>query len=484
MDTEKRQKVDLYWLHIVIMLTFMLGFGYIPAMEPITPTGMKILGIFIGMLYGWTTINMTVPSVLGLIFAGFTGIADNCKIVFCTAFGNDTVILVIFALIFVGFLNQLKVVDYISNWLISRKSLNGKPWLFSFIILFGTLVMGMVAHPFPAIVFFWDVIYKVCEIYGYQKKEMWPTVMIFGVCVAAILSMGTCPYRAYVVGLLGTYTAVTGANITFFQYFVFALPLSIILLVVYLSLTKIVFKADVTKILNIDTKKIATTQKMTDKQKIGLMSLSVFLVAVFVPNLLPPELAITKFFNTLGTTTTCISIVVIMLCIRYKKDVLLDLQEAAATGIQWHIVLLIVCIMTFVGYITNEVTGISAWMNIYLGGMLASFKGFSLIIVMVALAAIITNFANNIVVGAIFITLGCALAPGAGIEKIDMLSVMMIYGAMLGFVTPAASPYAATAFANKEWLTSEMIYKLGIMMLGTFVIVFSILGFFWGNIVF
>ena len=54
---------DWYWLHIVIMLIFMFGFRYLPAPLPVTPVGMHVLGIFIGMLYGWTTIGMAVPCI-------------------------------------------------------------------------------------------------------------------------------------------------------------------------------------------------------------------------------------------------------------------------------------------------------------------------------------------------------------------------------------------------------------------------------------
>lgn len=484
MVKESANKKDAYWLHMIIMLLFMIGFGYLPTIEPITSIGMRVLGIFIGLLYGWTFLGMTVPSILGLILAGFTGVAGNCKTVLGMAFSNDTFIFILFVLIFVGILNELDVVSFISNWLVTRKSLNGRPWLFSYMILLGTLIMGMVAHPFPAILFFWGVIYKVCDIYQFQKMEKWPSVMIFGVCVAAILSMGTCPYRAYVVMLFGTFSSAANSSISFLQYFLFTLPISLILLGIYILTCKFVFKADVHKISNIDTKQIMSTQKITAEQKIGLTALLAFLIAIFVPTLLPKKWMISAFFNTLGTTGTCVLAVVIFLCIRLDKKFLIDLQRAATRGIQWEIVMLCLCILTFVGYLTNEATGISAFINLYLGGLLAGFKGFSLIALLVALAAICTNFANNIVVGAIFITMACTIAPAAGIHKLDMLSVMIIYGAILGFVTPAASPYAAAAFGNKEWLTSRMIYQYGGTMLLIYIVSFVVLGYVWGNIVF
>lgn len=92
MVKESAKKKDAYWLHMIIMLLFMIGFGNLPTFEPITSIGMRVLGIFIGLLYGWTFLGMTVPSILGLILAGFTGVAGNCKTVLGMAFSNDTFI--------------------------------------------------------------------------------------------------------------------------------------------------------------------------------------------------------------------------------------------------------------------------------------------------------------------------------------------------------------------------------------------------------
>ena len=44
----------LKMVHVAVTLVIMLGFGYLPAPAPITPVGMKVLGVFFALLYGWT----------------------------------------------------------------------------------------------------------------------------------------------------------------------------------------------------------------------------------------------------------------------------------------------------------------------------------------------------------------------------------------------------------------------------------------------
>ena len=39
-----------YYIHVAISLLLMLGFGHLPPIEPLTPFGMKALGIFLGKM--------------------------------------------------------------------------------------------------------------------------------------------------------------------------------------------------------------------------------------------------------------------------------------------------------------------------------------------------------------------------------------------------------------------------------------------------
>ena len=62
-------------LHIVIFFLLTFGIGFLPPVG-ITAMGMNILGVFLGMLYGWTFIGFAWPSMICLVALGFTG-CDN-----------------------------------------------------------------------------------------------------------------------------------------------------------------------------------------------------------------------------------------------------------------------------------------------------------------------------------------------------------------------------------------------------------------------
>ena len=61
------KKDAMYLVHSLICLAIMFGFGQLPPMEPLTPLGMNLIGIFLGVLYGWIFIDIIWPSIAGLL---------------------------------------------------------------------------------------------------------------------------------------------------------------------------------------------------------------------------------------------------------------------------------------------------------------------------------------------------------------------------------------------------------------------------------
>ena len=86
-------------IHTTIILALMFGFGYLPAFNPVTPLGMKILGVFFGSIYAWSIGWSIWPSVMALIAIGLTGY-DTVSGMFGRAYGNGTLHLVWFSLLF------------------------------------------------------------------------------------------------------------------------------------------------------------------------------------------------------------------------------------------------------------------------------------------------------------------------------------------------------------------------------------------------
>ena len=84
-----KKGTDLYFIHYVIMLVLVACGWLLPAGEVITPMGMKAIGIFAGLIYGWIFIDLIWPSLLGLVLLSFTGRGSSSLIVSSSALNCD-----------------------------------------------------------------------------------------------------------------------------------------------------------------------------------------------------------------------------------------------------------------------------------------------------------------------------------------------------------------------------------------------------------
>ena len=62
-----KDKEIAYYAHSLISLLIMFGCGQLTPITPLTPLGMNLIGIFLGVLYGWIFIDIIWPSMAGLL---------------------------------------------------------------------------------------------------------------------------------------------------------------------------------------------------------------------------------------------------------------------------------------------------------------------------------------------------------------------------------------------------------------------------------
>lgn len=66
-------KNKIYYMHLIIYLIILFGIGLIPPFGAISVIGMKVLGVFIGTIYGWLTLGLIWPSIFSLVALGLVG---------------------------------------------------------------------------------------------------------------------------------------------------------------------------------------------------------------------------------------------------------------------------------------------------------------------------------------------------------------------------------------------------------------------------
>lgn len=140
-----KKKVDVMfkkqdYIHMIIVLFFMFGFGHLPPIAPLTAYGMKTVGIFIGVIWGWTAIsNMMWVTFLGMFALVANGVItmDEWAPI---SFANSTVVYLFFIFLIVGVANETGLSTWCAAKILSLKIVEGKPWTFTLIILLASYV--------------------------------------------------------------------------------------------------------------------------------------------------------------------------------------------------------------------------------------------------------------------------------------------------------------------------------------------------------
>ena len=135
------------YMHVAVMIVLMLCGNFLPTFGQITPLGMKVLGVFLGLLYGWIFVGILWPSVLGFFTLSLTGIMTPLE-AFIVGFTNPNTILVLMSYLLAYCLGKIGVNQAIAYWAMKKKVFVGRPWLFASALVLVTCLMGMLGGSF------------------------------------------------------------------------------------------------------------------------------------------------------------------------------------------------------------------------------------------------------------------------------------------------------------------------------------------------
>lgn len=446
-----------FYLHSAIMLSIMFGFGYIPPTEPLTVVGMKILGVFLGMLYGWSFVDLIWPSLLGMIALGLSGYSSMVA-VFKGGFGDDIFVMLLFTLIYSAYLNRSGFNQYIAQWFVSRKMAVGRPWIFSLMIFLTSYILGSALSMTAAIIITWNIFYGICDTVGYKKGDKYPVYALVGIVVTTMLGYALFPFKPVQALLLAGIENICGATVDFFLYTAIMFVITGIALMGYLALGKFIFRPDVS-LLSTDKDHFQALrgQKMNPNQKIAAISFAAFLMMVLGPSILP-NFALMNLFKTLRITGSIILVLVILMFIKMKDGKsILDFNNAANDKMGWDVLILIAATMPTAGALAAPEAGIMDMLTHLLDPIFRDISPLLFGIIFVFFGALLTQIAHNLVLAALIPPIMCQFALPLGIDPAT-LGILVAFSLSVAIATPGASTPGALTYANREWITAKQAY--------------------------
>lgn len=470
-----------YWLRVVLWIGLSLFGWFVPAVDPITPFGMRVASIFIGMMFGWICLDLIYPSFFAIVLLALAS-GKTAQTFFLGGFGSEIVVMIIILTTFCAFFNKVGLDNVIAQWFIRLNIIQGRPWLFIAAFLMLMYVLGFMINIYATIFLLWPVMYKICDEAGFERGGKFSSYMCFAVTFISGLGMVSKPFEPWSLVGLNALTQFMGEgfSMNYVRYTIYMLIISALIMACYLLIGKFL-KIDVSPLKNYRAKKQHI--QLTHEQKIAIGFFVVFLVAMYLPSLLPEDWMLSKILNILGVMGIGALLLVGLGVARSKGMKLAEVDRLVTDGVPWKITFLMVGNAVIGSALSSEQAGIIAWINSIFGPMVQGLSPIMFYVVLILIYGITTQFVHNLVLLTIFtpVALNFGTMVGANPVTITFIGLVILSAAL---DTAGASSRSGLVFGNSEWIAPKWAYTLGIGSVVLVMIAYALIGVPLANIMF
>ncbi|SBS34243.1 Sodium-dependent dicarboxylate transporter SdcS [Marinomonas aquimarina] len=417
------------WIVLADVILFAVLYNTLP-FEPNIVLGLSIL-VFIAVLWLTEALHVTVTAILVPVVAVLFGVFDTQTALH--NFSNATIYLFLggFALAAAMRVQGLDKVIADKVLLLARGSMSVAVFM-----LFGvTALLSMwisntatAAMMLPLVL---GLLSKVDEERGHRTYVFVLLGIAYSASIGGIATLVGSPPNAIAAAQVG---------LSFSDWMMFGLPVSVVMLPVAVAILYLVLKPDLRGNFELQVAQIEWSRGK-------LLTLAIFSLTVFLWIFSKP---INGMLGGIKSFDTIIALGAIILICFSGTAKWKDIEKTA----DWGVLLLFgggICLSNVL-----KQTGASMFLANELSALIADFNLVMVILVIAAFVVFLTEFASNTASAALLIPVFSALAEAFGVSPV-ILAVLIAISASCAFMLPVATPPNAIVFASGHIKQSEMM---------------------------
>ncbi len=445
------------------------------AIIAMSAAGWTAATVFIGMLWLWVFVETFWSSLIGVLLIAFSPHFPLPQFM-AQYMGNPTTFLIFFILFFSAALTKSNVVVYISNYLLTRKYLQGRPYMLMLAILIAAYAGAWFDGGLGTVFLIWPVTYLILTEAGYKPGDKVSTFMVGNVIAGLVFALLTNIIKGPVLFMSSGYTNYVSNNpnlglehINVASWTLFTAILCVITTILLFLGARFILKLDVEAIKNFDTEKLKNKPlpPMNWKQKTLLYLFAIYIAWMVIPSLLPQTIPFIAYCKSKAFAGS-MALFAVMIIIKRKNEPLIKLPEVAA-AVPWGLYFLLAAALYFGGILTNPKTNIPILLEMLISNALQGLDFIPFLLLTMLLAIVATNLMNSIVTGIIGSPIIASVALNYGFPALPIV-VLFLFILMSAMLTPAAGVPGAMLHGNKEWLPGKAAMSYAVF----FTIVISI----------
>lgn len=458
-------------LSLLIGIVIATIFSVLPGPMGITKFGMITIGVFLVANYWFTTMDMATGALAGAVLFVILSGGHGAELTY-QALATPTIWQFLMLFPFMYALQSTGAAKIMSDFLLTRKSLYGKPWRFV-TLLFMIFTLG--AFLKMGIVNIVVIAEAITVAAGYERRTKEHDLFMVGCFLASSAGMVLLPYTGLSAMMIAAVQKATGIEIDLNLYLAVGIIIAVVLNLLYVLQLKTIFRCDFSKFGGISPDQVA---KQGDRPKDGIYTLIIFFVMIagMVISSFFSNFVLSKYISQTLTTSIWMAICLLALTmIPINGKPVVNLIDGLKNGTQWPLFFSCAVMVVMAGFIGSEEAGIRTALTQIFSSVFSGLPGILLVVCASAVCVLVTGFFSNMATATIACAAIIPIAVGMNMNA-EVLAVCLIWASMPGYLTPGGIGQAPILH-GMESITKKNMYKGIVGYLVAYVIVIVLINY-------
>ena len=469
------------YIKTLIGIAFMYFFGLVcPTFGGMSQMGIKILGVFIGLIFmtcvGCDLFSSSLLALLAFVLHGYYKASELIS----GWIGSGVTFQLIFAGALCVYLRQTGAMDVFAKKLLSLKITRGRPGIFMFMLMLAGFLVSTVVNGAAFFLLVFGLFESIAKVCGYKKDDQF---MKFGLLYMYTSSYGKylIPFQGLILVVVGFFDSMLepyGYQFNRWLYMVIQIVTWVSLFAVLVLCMKYLFKVDISRLKDIKSDQIEQFNKTPDtfsfEMKIGIGSFVFCMAYLFLIYLLPKSFPGYTFIKSLDTSLIWAVPLAVFNIISKNGKPIMNAPALLRDASIWPMVALIGA-MTMLGRACTDASlGINNWLVSVFAPVFGGQSTIMLLLICVVFITVVTQVVNGNVLTMgmtpIIVPIVCGMMEqGIKIDPTVTLTVISTC-ASVAFLFPSGS-VAAAYILGREEIDKKFLFTKGVAVLAVYMLV-------------
>ncbi|MBQ4271132.1 MAG: hypothetical protein II718_04860 [Clostridiales bacterium] len=423
----------------------------IPTWGPVTPMGVKMLCVYVGVLFMFiATGDLFSGSLLGMLATILHGYS-TANDMFLNVFGGSSSTQMVAMLTLATCVRETGALDILGRKIIrATRGMKKLPFLFCIVFMLAMYIVLWYISGLAAVMTLFPMFESIAKTVGYEVDEKWHKIMI----VILFLMAGGASYSRGTNGLLLGWIGIFEKAVNFpyvykpVQFMISSRITLAVILIVWMLVAKFL-GADMKKLSKLDFDSIPELRKENCKwdkrQIICLILFFAVLIRSLITNPFAKDTLGYLIFATFDLRMGSFIALVLGTYIRIDGKPIMDVPKALSK-LPWGVYLVLGTMMTIAGALSSMDLGIRAWLVQILSPIFGTSNYYLFCFMILLFTVFITNLMSNQATIMIMLSLAATFMDkfvDAGYNVTPLVAMICCLGnfAVLLYCSGPISPY-------------------------------------------